>query len=181
MVIAIIGAVATIVAALIPSFGRKEDAQVAPTAAATIAALPSETPLPLPTFTFTAEPTATETLTPTPVLPTETPTTPVGIYDVYLAADRAGQNPASTFGTQQTVYIFFSLNDPAAQNLVKVEWLPVNVPGREAGSYLRDEESTILTPKHFFEITLTPWLVGTYKVNLYLNGLLSTTLDFEIK
>lgn len=183
MIIAIIGALATIVAALIPYLSKGNDSQVAPTAAATIAVLSSDTPLPLPTFTSALEPaaTATETLTPTVVPPTETPTTPVGIHDVYLAVDRAGQNRATTFGPLQTVYIFFSLNDLSGQNMVKVEWLTKDVKGRKPDSYLGGEESTILTPQHFFEIALAPWPVGTYKVNLYLNGSLVNTQEFEIK
>ena len=181
LVIAIIGAVATIIAALVPSFVRSNNSQTAPTAAATIAALPSDTALPLPTFTFTPEPTSTITLTPTPLPPTETPTTPVGIYDVYLALDRAGNTRSTTFGPQQTVYIFFSINDPSGQNLVRVEWLTQNVQGRKPDSYLYGDESTILTPQHSFEAALSPWRVGTYKVNLYLNGSLVNTLEFEIK
>jgi hypothetical protein len=181
MVIAIIGAVATIVAALVPSFIGGNDSQSAPTAAASIAALPSDTALPPPTFTFIPEATATETLTPSPLPPTETPTTPVGIYDVYLAVDKAGQNRSTTFGPLQTVYVFFSINDPSEQNLVRVEWRTLNVKGRDPDSYLYGDESTILTPQHSFEVTFSPWPVGTYKVVLYLNGTPVSTREFEIK
>jgi hypothetical protein len=181
MVIAIIGAVATIIAALIPSFIRSNDSQSAPTAAASLAALPSDTALPPPAFTFTSEPTATETLTPTPLPPSETPTTPVGVYDVYLALDKAGKTRSTTFGPLQTVYVFFSINDPSGQNLVRVEWRTLKVKGRDPDSYLYGDESTILTPQHSFEVTFSPWPVGTYKVILYLNGTLVSTQEFEIK
>jgi hypothetical protein len=181
MVIAIIGAVATIVAALIPSFNNGSNSQTAPTAAATIAALPSDTVLPSSTFTFAPESTATETLTPTLLPPTETPTTPVGIYDVYLALDKAGQNRSTTFGPLQTVYIFFSINDLSGQNLVRVQWLTLDVPGRIPDSSLGGDESKISTPKYSFEITLSPWPVGTYKAILYLNGSAVSTTEFEIR
>ncbi len=186
LLIAIIGAAATILAALIPVIINMNKSAPAPTF----------TPAPPPTtvvFTDTpaaaatsAQPqaaaTETNAFTATPVPPSETPTTPVGIYDVYLAQDKAGTSKTSTFGPQQTVYIFFNINDPSGAKLVKVAWYAVDVKGFPANTILSSDESTVIRLPSSYEMLYSPaWKVGKYKVELYLNGSLASTQEFEVK
>lgn len=177
MIIAIIGAVATIVAASIPFLINMNKAEPAPTF----------TPIP-PTDapTFTSLP-PTEAFTSTPEPPTATATfvteTPVmGLFDVYLAIDPDGEVKSTTFPSDQPIYVFFKINDPTDQRKIKAVWYAVEVPGLDPNIVVYQVEETLLKSKGSTQAGgFGNWRPGKYKVELYLNGLLSTTQEFEVK
>ncbi|MEW6400465.1 MAG: hypothetical protein AB1649_01630 [Chloroflexota bacterium] len=181
MIIAIIGAVSTILAATIPFLVNQNKneltptvTQVAPTDRPTFTALP-----PTEAFTFTPEP-VEATATPTAVPVTGTPV--MGFYDVYLALDPGGEIRSTTFPTDQPVYVFFSLNDPSEQRKVKFIWRTVEVAGYQPDSEVYRFEGELTKSKGSTQAGgISPWKPGKYKVELYLNGLLSWTEEFEIK
>jgi len=108
----------------------------------------------------------------------------MGLYDVYLAIDPSGEVKSETFGPDQTIYVFFRINDPSDLGKIKVIWSRVDVAGFDPNSEVYRTEDTILKSKGSAQVggasfgTLNP---GKYKVELYLNGQLSSTLEFEIK
>jgi hypothetical protein len=175
LVIAVIGALATVLATSIPALINALNKQ------------PSAPTLPISsdTVVISAE-SALVTVMPSPsafVTITETLAAPIGIYDAFLSLDKAGQFPSKTFSPRQTVYVVFSLNDPSGMNFVRIIWYAANVDGFPANHEIRREESTILASPYVFEMFYNKpqWKVGTYKAELYLNGSLCETLEFEIK
>jgi hypothetical protein len=179
MIIAIIGAAATIVAAAIPILINMNKAEPAPT-------FTSIPPTDIPTFT-SLPPTPTEAFTSTPEPPTATATfvteTPImGFYDVYLAIDPSGEVKSTTFAPDQRIYVFFNINDPTDLGRVKVVWYAVEVAGIDPNAVVYQTEETILKSKGSATAGgFGTWKPGKYKVELYLNSQLSSTQEFEIK
>ena len=172
MLIAIIGAAATIFAALLPSMIDAFKPEPAPT----VTTIP---PTHVPTSTH-LPPTAT--LTPTPEPPTATPTTPIGIYDVYLALDAAGETKTTSFTPSQTIYAFFRLNDPSGLNHVKAALYAVDVKGFKPNVVISQNEETIGKQSVSIQIKKDPyWAPGKYKLELYLNEILLVTQEFEVQ
>ena len=168
MLIAIIGAGATLLAALLPSI--IEAFKPVPE--------PTMTPIPA-TATFTHVP---PTLTPTPIPPTSTPTIAIGIYDVFLSMDQAGEYKTEVFTPEQYIYVHYSLNDPSGLNNVKVIWYAVDVAGYKPNVVINQTDDKITRPNISLQVKTEPlWAVGKYKIELYLNSVLEDTLEFEVK
>jgi hypothetical protein len=106
----------------------------------------------------------------------------MGFYDVYLALDSSGEIKSTVFPTDQPVYVFFKINDPSEQRKVKFIWLAADVAGYSPNSEVFRSEGTLIKSKGSTSAGgIDPWKPGKYKVELYLNGLLSSTQEFEIK
>jgi len=127
------------------------------------------------TETATIEPTAT--LEP----PTATATPIMRLYDVYLAIDPDGVVPAVTFSADQPVYAVFKINDPTDIGRVKAVWSAVDVPSLDPNTIVYLAEYTMLRSKG----TVVgggngAWRAGRYKLELYLNGQLFSTQEFQV-
>jgi hypothetical protein len=180
ILIAIIGAVATVLAAIIPfilSRSNTDTSTPAPLVVTVVAtpALPTETFVPL------AETTAlTFTLTTEPPIATVTPQ--VGIFDGFLSIDIKGVIPSTRFQPDQTIYLLFHINDPTEANIIRIVWSVVEAKGFRPGAIKYDMTDKI-TEDHFVMETAhadDPWAVGKYKIELYLNDVLDETIEFEI-
>ncbi|MBI5825864.1 MAG: hypothetical protein HZB18_17700 [Chloroflexi bacterium] len=178
LVIAIIGAVATLGAAIIPwMLDRAAKAEPTPTAIQA-------------TFTVEAPPeaTATSTLipasaTPTAEPPTATaapPTEETGIYNAFLAFDFEGKLTDTSFKSGQPIYVFFNLNDPLGKNIVRVIVSVVDVPGVLVDSQFYNTTNEYKDPNAKLVISQGGLKPGKYKVELYLNNTLDETLEFEV-
>jgi hypothetical protein len=176
MLIAFIGAGATILAALIPIFldAGKPDATATFTSPPP-AMVSTETVFPTAVAGFT--PTSVPfTETPTLEPPTATPTVPLGIYDVYLALDKDGEHKSTIFSPQQSVYLFYSVNDPASLNNIDMVWYMEKVEGFQDNlniNTMRDVYSKV-TP-YVFMLYTPAWPPGDYRVEVFLNGQLADT------
>jgi hypothetical protein len=175
ILIAIIGAGATVLAGILPTLIDRA-AVPAPTETA---APPSVTA----TFTSTSiPPTATITPTFTPVPPSETPTTPIGIYNAYLTLDEEGQYKTDVFSPEQYIYFFYSINDPSGLNNVRVVWYAVKVQGFKPNIVINQYEQTVTKKDVFLQVKTDPiWAVGQYKIEIYLNSILANSISFEVK
>ena len=185
MLIAIIGAITTIVAAVIPVIlsNRPEAQTPTPIAiiitATTAPIIPTDTPTLAPVFTETA----VFTFTPTVELPTATATPQEGIFNAFLASDIKGLIRTTRFKPDQTIYILSDINDPKGLNIVRVVWSVVEVKGFQAGATKSDITLGKITEKNFVTLSnhsTNPWPVGKYKAEIYLNDVLDETIEFEI-
>jgi len=184
MLIAIIGAITTIVAAVIPVILNNRSNAQTPTpiaiiiTATTVPILPTDTPTLAPILTETAA----FTFTPTVELPTATATPQTGIFNEFLAADIDGFIPKSQFKPSETIYLLFDINDPTNKNVVRIVWSVVDVKGFKAGA-IKSDTPYIIKEKKFVTLSnhsADPWAVGKYKVELYLNNELNKTIEFDI-
>jgi len=103
--------------------------------------------------------------------------------DAYMSADAAGTTPTSVYGPADVFYAIVDLANASDSTEVRAVWTAINVAG-EAPNTLIDEVSiqsrdALLT----FDLANTGmlWPSGTYKVDLYLNGDLETTLNFQVQ
>jgi hypothetical protein len=180
VLIAIIGAVATILAAIIPWILSRPNAEIStPTplviTVMAIQALSTETLAPL------TETTAL-TFTPTTEPPAATVTPQVGIFDGFLSIDIKGVIPSTRFQPDQTIYLLFNINDPTGANIIRIVWSVVEAKGFRPGAIKYDMTDKI-TEDHFVMEAAhadDPWAVGKYKIELYLNDVLDETIEFEI-
>jgi hypothetical protein len=168
MLITLITSGVTILAALIPYILPAK--APAPEATSTLAP-PTATLIP---------PTATITSTATPEPPTLTSTPEFGIFDVYLAQDKEGQNKTFSFSPLQTIYMTFNLNDPADLNNVKIVWSVVEVKGYKSGAIIHQTEDVLRVNTYTVVANNEPWDPGKYRVDLFLNEVLDETVEFEI-
>jgi hypothetical protein len=179
LLIAVIGAVATLLAAIIPWALNKYESQ----------SLSAATPLVF-TATFTTDQSAvpavqssvaTATLPSTVPSPTAAANAQTGIFNVYLAHDEKGDFRSTSFSPTQDIYLFFSLNDPSGFNIVKTVWIAVDVAGYKPNVTIYKSENKILKSSFAMRTDREIWELGDYKVELYLNGVLDKTVEFKVE
>lgn len=108
------------------------------------------------------------------------------LSNVRVTSDEAGENPTTTFGTFDTVYVVGDLASAVEGNQVTSRWYAENVPGVDPNFFI--DESTIdigTDPIDFvyfyFEPPADGWPAGTYKVEVFFNGVLNSTVNFTIQ
>ncbi len=170
MLIAIIGAVATIMAALIPwALGKFESQSTTPSPA------PLVVTATVPVGETSASSSVSTDSTATPDSGAKT-----GIFDAYLASDEKGDFRTSSFSADQPIYLFFSIDDPANLNAVHTVWTAVDVPGYEPNKVIYESNNKATSPKFKILADRKDWKAGKYKVELSLNGTLDEKVEFEI-
>ncbi len=103
------------------------------------------------------------------------------INEAVLARDEEGAEPATVFAPDDTFYLIVDLANAPDDTSVRATWTAVAVEGADPNTFL--DESELTTESGILTYNLTNdglWPVGTYKVDLYLNGELERTLDFEV-
>jgi hypothetical protein len=134
------------------------------------------------------EPEATPT--PTRRSPRTTPTeeggaasgpTTAAVTDLFLSLDEKGEQPSTTFGQGDPIYLYGLLDTPDAANLMAA-WTAVEAEGNAPNTliYQFPEESYPAGPFWFRLEWPRPWAFGRYNVKLYVNGRLERTLEYEI-
>jgi len=105
----------------------------------------------------------------------------MGFYDVYLAVDPDGEVRSTVFPSDRPVYVIFKINDPTDRGEVTATWRAVEVAGLDANTVVWTEDLVILKSKGTMQAGGNGvWRPGKYKVELYLNGFLSSTQEFEV-
>lgn len=104
--------------------------------------------------------------------------------DAYVARDAEGTIPATTFSQQDVFYAIVQLANAPDTTEVRAVWYAANVEG-EAPETLIDEVSitsgdAILTFDLANSVDML-WPTGSYRVDLYLNGELETSLNFQVQ
>lgn len=108
------------------------------------------------------------------------------LANVRMAKDKDGAQPATTFGARDTVYVVADLSNAAAGNQVTSRWYAENVPGVDPNFFIDEStidvtDTTINLIYFFFEAPPDGWPAGTYKVEVYFNGALNSTVNFTIQ
>lgn len=109
------------------------------------------------------------------------------LSNVRTAKDEDGAQVTSTFGAFDTIYVVGDLANGVAGNQITSRWYFDNVPGATSGSLIDEstidvtEESFNGTVYFFFPPQTDGWPLGTYKVEVYFNGVLNGTVFFTIQ
>ena len=110
------------------------------------------------------------------------------LSNVRTAKDEDAAQPASIFSTTETVYVVCDLSNGVQGNLVTSKWYAVDVADTEPNFLIDTAELPINdetfdgTVHFFFEPPIDgQWPVGSYKVEIYFNGVLNSTVNFTVE
>lgn len=106
------------------------------------------------------------------------------ITNVYLATDENATNQVTSYApADQYFYCFFDLNNAPDDTVVKGVWTLVSADGYDSNSEIDSAEVTGSDNTYFFSLNRSTdaWPIGKYKIDLYLNGDLAETVEFEVQ
>lgn len=104
------------------------------------------------------------------------------ISDAVMARDAEGTQPTTTFAPEDTFYCLVTLGNAPDDTTVRAVWTAVEVEGTDPNTVI--DESSVDSGSGTLEFNLTnssPWPVGSYKVDLYLNDTLDRTIEFTVQ
>lgn len=109
------------------------------------------------------------------------------LENVRTARDEDGVDVTSTFSAFDTIYVVSDLSNGVAGNQITSRWFFDNVPGFESGALI--DESTIDVTEESFNGTVffyfppqtDGWPAGSYKVEVYFNNALNSTVFFTVQ
>jgi hypothetical protein len=108
--------------------------------------------------------------------------------NVRTAKDEDGNQPSSVFGNSDTIYVVSDLSNGVVGNVVTSKWYAVNVEGIDA-NFLFDEADINIEEDNFngtvYFYYPPPddggWPVGSYRVEVYFNDALVSTVEFTVQ
>jgi hypothetical protein len=109
------------------------------------------------------------------------------LSNVRTAKDEDGAQPATIFGATDTIYVVTDLSNGVKGNLVTSKWYAVDVVDVEPNFLIDTAEKSIEddsfsgTVFFYFEPPTDGWPAGTYKVEIYFNAALNSTVQFTVQ
>jgi hypothetical protein len=104
------------------------------------------------------------------------------ISDAYLARDNQSADRTAVFAQDEIFYCIVQLANAPDDTAVKVVWYAVNAQDTEPNLLIDQAETTGGDGIIPFNLTNNGlWPLGTYKAEIYLNGTLDRTLNFEVQ
>jgi len=104
------------------------------------------------------------------------------IGDAWLSTDAEGNNRTTTFSQSDTMNLFVDLRNAPDDTELKVAWIAVNAEGVDPNYLLNETNYTSSDDTVHFDLSNDNlWPVGSYKVDVYLNGTLDRSLTFEVQ
>jgi hypothetical protein len=110
--------------------------------------------------------------------------TTANITNAHMATDESDATQTTVYspGTQ-TFYCFFDLNNAPDSTVVKGVWTLVSAEGYGANSEIDSAEITGSDDSYYFSLdrSADEWPVGQYKIDLYIDGKLVETVEFQVQ
>ena len=104
------------------------------------------------------------------------------IADVWMSADEAGDQRVTSYAQDANFYAQVDLQNAPDDTMLKAVWTAVEAQDTEANLVITETEFTTGSGVVNFNLTNDNlWPTGTYKVDIYMNDMLSTTLEFEVQ
>jgi hypothetical protein len=104
------------------------------------------------------------------------------ISDAWMSPDEAGDNRTTVFAQGDTFNLHLVLKNAPDDTQLKVVWTAVSIEGTDPNTVINETEYTSGDDTIRFYLTNDgPWPIGTYKVDIYLNGTLDRSLNFEVQ
>lgn len=104
--------------------------------------------------------------------------------DAYMAKDADGNERTTVFAAEDVFYAIVDLANAPDDTVVRAVWFVVNAEGEEPNTMIDDVSITSGDSQLSFDLTNQEgfiWPVGEYRVDLYLNDELKTSLSFEVQ
>jgi archaellum component FlaG (FlaF/FlaG flagellin family) len=104
------------------------------------------------------------------------------IGDAWLSDSEDGNNRVTTFSQDAVFYAFADLKNAPEDTTLKAVWIAVDAEGVDPNFVINETEFTSGSNIITFNLSNNNlWPVGKYRVEIYLNGKLDKTLDFEVR
>lgn len=110
--------------------------------------------------------------------------TTANITNAHLASDESDTQQVNGYSpTDLGFYCYFDLNNAPDSTVVKGVWTLVSAEGYESNSEIDSAEITGGDDTYYFSLggSTDPWPVGTYRIDLYVDGSLVETIEFEVQ
>ena len=110
--------------------------------------------------------------------------TTANITNAHLASDESDTQQVDGYSpTDLGFYCYFDLNNAPDSTVVKGVWTLVSAEGYESNSEIDSAEITGGDDTYYFSLggSTDPWPVGTYRIDLYVDGNLVETIEFEVQ
>ena len=104
------------------------------------------------------------------------------IQRALLSPDSSGAPETTEFSQNETFYCLVELANAPDETTLKAVWTAISAEGTDPNLLIEESELTTGDGTITFNLTNDQlWPVGTYKVDLYLNGELDRALTFEVR
>lgn len=104
------------------------------------------------------------------------------IQDAWMSSDEAGEQRTEVFSQDEVFYCKVQLANAPDDTTVKASWTALDVEDTEPDQFLDETELTTGDGLLTFQLSNNMlWPIGIYKVDLYLNGELDRTLEFNVQ
>ena len=104
------------------------------------------------------------------------------IQRAWLSSDSSGAPETTQFSQDETFYCLVELANAPDETTLKAVWTAISAEGTDPNLLIEESELTTGDGTITFNLTNDQlWPVGTYKVDLYLNGELDRALTFEVR
>lgn len=104
------------------------------------------------------------------------------IAEAWMSTDADGANRTTVYTQDATFYAQADLRNAPDGTLIKGVWTAVDVRDTEPNLVLSEAELETGSGTVTFDLTNDSlWPTGTYKIDLYLDSTLTTTVQFEVQ
>jgi hypothetical protein len=104
------------------------------------------------------------------------------IQRAWLSSDSSGAPETTEFSQDETFYCLVELANAPDETTLKAVWTALSAEGTDPNFLIDESELTSGDGTITFDLTNDQlWPIGTYKVDLYLNGELDRALTFEVR
>lgn len=104
--------------------------------------------------------------------------------DAFMSVDPDGNQRTTVYGQEDVFYAIVDLANAPDDTVVRAVWFAVDVEGEEPNTQIDDVSVTGSDARLTFDLTNATgmiWPTGSYRVDLYLNDELETTLNFSVQ
>lgn len=108
------------------------------------------------------------------------------LSNIRMATDETGVTTTISYAPGDAFYVFADLNGLRTGSVVEAKWYAVDIAGEEPNSEINTSDYTHQADiAHVYFKLTTPdgsdWPVGSYKVDLYLDGTLIGSQTFSVQ
>lgn len=107
-----------------------------------------------------------------------------GVSNVRMTTDETGETPTTVYSPSDDFYVYFDVNGMDTGTPFEGRWYALNIEGEDPNVPFQTIEYSLeedVTTVYFQLFSDTDWPVGTYKVEIYMNGVLSGTAEFTVQ
>ena len=106
------------------------------------------------------------------------------IASAFMSADPDGNQPTTVYDQDDVFYAIVDLANAPDDTTVKAVWIAVDIEGTDPETTLDEVVATSGDARLTFDLANAPdllWPLGQYRVDIYLNDELKSSLEFEVQ